>query len=181
MSSPSSATSSALPTSAGVADGKCAGHCGGVDADRAVLGLYGLAPEEFTAARNALVKAAKDAGEHPVGDSVRALRKPTLAAWLANQLVRTEPDQVNDLTELGDQPREAHLSADGPRLRELTPRRHRLVQALVRTAEVQATASGRTVSSAMRYWQTGSKFIGWSGARGQISTSRPAPPPPGAR
>jgi hypothetical protein len=31
------------------------GHCGGVDVDRAVLELYGLAPEEFTAARNALV------------------------------------------------------------------------------------------------------------------------------
>jgi hypothetical protein len=40
------------------------GHCGGVDVDRAVLELYGLAPEEFTAARNALVKAAKDAGDH---------------------------------------------------------------------------------------------------------------------
>ena len=37
-----------------------AGHCGGVDADRAVLELYGLAPEEFTAARNALVQATED-------------------------------------------------------------------------------------------------------------------------
>ena len=46
---------------------------------------------------------------------MKALRKPTLAAWLANQLVGTDPDQVNDLTELGDQLREAHLSADGPR------------------------------------------------------------------
>jgi hypothetical protein len=48
---------------------------------------------------------------------LKALRKPTLAAWLANQLVRTDPGQVNDLTELGDQLREAHLSADGPRRR----------------------------------------------------------------
>jgi hypothetical protein len=44
------------------------GHCGGVDIDRAVLELYGLAPEEFTAARNALVKAAKDAGDHTASD-----------------------------------------------------------------------------------------------------------------
>jgi hypothetical protein len=120
-----------------------------VDVDRAVLELYGLAPEEFTAARNALVRAAKDAGEHTASDWLRALRKPTLAAWLANQLVRTDPDQVNDLTELGDRLREAHLSADGARLRELTPRRHQLVQAVVRTAEAQAMASGRIVTAAV--------------------------------
>jgi hypothetical protein len=88
---------------------------GGVDVDRVVLELHGLAPEEFKAARNALVKATKAAGEHTASDSLKALRKPTLAAWLANQLVRTDPDQVNDLTELGGQLREAHLSADGPR------------------------------------------------------------------
>jgi hypothetical protein len=69
---------------------------------RAVLELYGLAPGEFTAARNALVQAAEDVGEHPAGDAVRALRKPTLAAWLANQLVRTETGRVNELTGLGD-------------------------------------------------------------------------------
>ena len=57
------------------------GHCGGVDVDRAVVELYGLAPEEFTAARNALVKATKDAGDHTTSDSLKALRKPTLAAW----------------------------------------------------------------------------------------------------
>ena len=70
-----------------------------------MLELYGLAPDEFTAARNALVKATKDAGDHPASDALKALRKPALAAWLANQLLRTEPDQVNDLIELGDQPR----------------------------------------------------------------------------
>jgi hypothetical protein len=120
-----------------------------VDVDRAVLELYGLAAEEFTAARNALVKAAKDGGEHTASDSLKALRKPTLAVWLANRLVRTDPNQVNELTELGDQLRQAHLSADGPRLRELTPKRHQLVQALVRTAEAQAMASGRTVTAAV--------------------------------
>jgi hypothetical protein len=62
-----------------------------VDVDRAVLELYGLAPEEFTAARNAVVKAAKDAGERAGSESLKALRNPTLAAWLANQLVRTDP------------------------------------------------------------------------------------------
>jgi hypothetical protein len=67
------------------------------------------AQAEFTAARGALVKEAKDAGEHTASESLKALRKPTLAAWLANQLVRTEPDQVNELTELGDQLRQAHL------------------------------------------------------------------------
>jgi hypothetical protein len=73
--------------------------------------------------------------------AIKALRKPTLAAWLANLLVRTDPDSVNDLTELGDELRATHLSADGARLHELTPRRHDLVQQLVKTARAPATVS----------------------------------------
>jgi hypothetical protein len=64
-------------------------------------------------------------------------------------LMADAPGHCGELTELGDQLREAHLSADGRRLRELTPRRHHLVQALVRTAEAQAMASGRTMTAAV--------------------------------
>jgi hypothetical protein len=93
-----------------------------MDVEAAVLELYGLAPKEFTAARNRLAKAAKDQGDVRGSEAVRALRKPTLAAWLANQLVRADPDGIDDLTELGEELRAAHLSADGARLRQLTPR-----------------------------------------------------------
>jgi hypothetical protein len=72
----------------------------------------GWPPEQFTAARNAAAKAAKDGGDASRGEAIKTLRKPTLAAWLANQLVRADPDGVNDLTQLGEQLRQAHVSGD---------------------------------------------------------------------
>jgi flagellar biosynthesis chaperone FliJ len=114
--------------------------------DAAAVELYGLAPEQFTAARNALAKAATEGGDAQAGGTIKALRKPTLAAWLANQLVRADPDGVNDLTELGEQLRQAHVSGDGAQLRRLTPRRHNLVQQLVKTARGQAQEQGHPVS-----------------------------------
>ena len=50
--------------------------------------LYGLAPEEFTAARNARAKGAKAGGDAELAAQVQSLRKPTAGAWLLNQLVR---------------------------------------------------------------------------------------------
>src|SRR6266508_1336587 len=96
-----------------------------------------------------MAKAAKGNNEPAAAAAITALREPTLAAWLANLLVRTDPDGVNDLTVLGDELRAAHLSADGTRLRQLTPRRHELVQALVRTARARANERDRVVSDSV--------------------------------
>jgi hypothetical protein len=114
----------------------------------AVLELYGLPPEQFTAARNQLATALRDAGDIAGSAEVKALRKPTIAAWLANRLVRIAPDQVDELTEFGEQLREAHESGDGALLRRLTPRRHELVQRLVNVARADASASGRVLTDA---------------------------------
>ncbi|WP_328321898.1 hypothetical protein OHA70_25620 [Kribbella sp. NBC_00382] len=113
-----------------------------MDLDTAAIELYGLTPNEFTAARNQLAKNADGA----TAAAIRALRKPTLAAWLANLLVRTDPNGVNDLTELGEALRAAHLSADGAQLRALTPKRHALIKQLVTSAKKQAKQLGRTVT-----------------------------------
>jgi hypothetical protein len=120
-----------------------------VDVDQVVVELYGLTPETFTAARNRAAKAAKDTGHSHTAAAIMALRKPTLAAWLANHLVRVDPDGVHQLTELGEQLRQAHLAADGSALRRLTPYRYKIVQALVSTARDRATADGRTVTAAV--------------------------------
>ncbi|MEV0804253.1 hypothetical protein AB0I34_41630 [Kribbella sp. NPDC050281] len=117
-----------------------------MDVDAAAVELYGLTPEQFTAARNAAAKTAKDGGDVQTGEAIRALRKPTLAAWLANQLVRADPDGVNELTQLGEQLRQAHVSGDGAQLRRLTPRRHSLFQRVVQTARDLARDQGRPVS-----------------------------------
>ncbi|TCN34665.1 hypothetical protein EV644_11915 [Kribbella orskensis] len=111
--------------------------------------LYGLDPDQFTAARNERAKEARAAGANAASNQIKTLRKPTLAAWLTNLLVRADPDGVNDLTQLGDELRAAHLAADGARLRELTPRRHNLVQELVTTASGRAKDRGRSVSQSV--------------------------------
>jgi hypothetical protein len=111
--------------------------------------LYGLPPEDFIAARNDLVKAARAAGDVAASAQVKTLRKPTLAAWLANQLVRAVPERIDELTELGAELRDAHLSRDGARLRILTPRRHDLVTELVRTARSLARDRGRKLTDSV--------------------------------
>ena len=121
-------------------------HRGGVDVDQVAVELYGLALEEFTAARNQAAKTARDHGDARGSAAIKVLRKPTLAAWLANQLVRADPDGINDLTELGEKLRAAHLAADGARLRQLTDQRHRLVRGLVKTARDHAASRGHAVS-----------------------------------
>ena len=118
-----------------------------VDVAAAALELYGLPPEDFTAARNQAAKQANDAGDHTAGVALKALRKPTLAAWLANLLVRTDPAGVDELTKLGENLRAAHGAGDRRRLRELTLQRHGLVRKLVTTARTHARAQGHTVST----------------------------------
>jgi hypothetical protein len=117
-----------------------------VDTYSALVELYGLPPEDFIAARNDLAKAVTAAGDVAAGAQVKTLRKPTLAAWLANQLVRAVPERIDELTELGAELRDAHLSRDGARLRTLTPRRHVLVAELARTARFLARDRGRKVT-----------------------------------
>ncbi len=115
-----------------------------MDLDEIVDGLYGLPPEEFTAARNTAAKQARSDGDAELSDKVKALAKPTVAAWLANQLARDRADELESLALLGEQMREATASMDGALLRELTPRRHSEVDALVKDA---AKLSGRKISA----------------------------------
>jgi hypothetical protein len=117
-----------------------------MDLNDAAAQLYGLSPAEFTAARNALVKVTTDRSE---AAAIKSLRKPTLPAWLANQLVRAVPDRVDELTQLGADLRAAYLSRDGGRLRDLTPQRHRLVTELVKTARGVAKDAGYEVTAAV--------------------------------
>ena len=115
-----------------------------MDLDEIVDELYGLPPEDFTAARNTAAKQAKSDGDAALSDEVKALGKPTVAAWLANQLARENADELEALAMLGEQMREATASMDGAKLRELTPRRHSEVDTLVKAATALA---GRKISA----------------------------------
>jgi hypothetical protein len=64
--------------------------------------LYGLPLDQFTAARNALAKELRKAGEREEAADVAKLRKPSVAAWAVNQLVRTQKQEVAALFKAGD-------------------------------------------------------------------------------
>lgn len=63
--------------------------------------LYALDPGEFTAARDALAKRLKAEGDKAAAAEVKALRRPTQAAWAVNQVVRRHPDLVDAVVEAG--------------------------------------------------------------------------------
>lgn len=70
-------------------------------------GLFSLPLEEFTKARNDLVGRLKKAHQDDAAAAVKALKKPSVVAWVANQLAREEPQQVTALLEAGAQLRDA--------------------------------------------------------------------------
>lgn len=72
------------------------------DLDGELNELYGVPLAEFTAARNDLAKRLKAEGRAEEADEVKALRKPTVAVWLANTLARERELDVQRLRKAGE-------------------------------------------------------------------------------
>jgi hypothetical protein len=104
--------------------------------------LYGLRPDEFTAARDAAAKAARDDGDGTLAAEVKRLRRPTIGAWLVNQLARSDAAGLDELLDVGEELRAAQEALDGAQLRTMTRRRRDVIQALSQTAAELATAAG---------------------------------------
>jgi hypothetical protein len=100
--------------------------------------LYGLALEQFVAERDALAKQLRAEGDRAAADEVRALRKPTRAAWAVNVAVRAHPEEAGALAEaargLADAQRELLAGGDASVLREAGERARRAVDALAARA-----------------------------------------------
>ena len=110
--------------------------------------LYGVRPEEFTALRKELAAAARKRGDTDAAKAIAAARRPTVAAWVVNSLVRADPTAQRRMSELSDALRAAHAEMDGARIRELTSAQRRLVHQLVDAAF--AAADVAVVSAALR-------------------------------
>jgi hypothetical protein len=78
----------------------------GVPAER-VDQLYGLPLDEFTPARDALTKELRSGGNRDAATWVKGLRKPSAAAWLVNQLARTQRKDAEHLINAAEQLQEA--------------------------------------------------------------------------
>ena len=59
--------------------------------------LYGLPLDEFTPARDALAKELRQGGGREEANWVKGLKRPTAAAWLVNQLARSQPRDAKRL------------------------------------------------------------------------------------
>jgi hypothetical protein len=75
--------------------------------ERAADELYGLPLDEFTRARDARAKELRKEGERDAADAVKALRKPTVAAWALNRLARERGEEVERVLDAGAQLRAA--------------------------------------------------------------------------
>jgi len=111
--------------------------------------IYGLSPAEFTAARDELSRQARAAGQRDDAAAIRKLAKPTVSAWLINQLARNAPDQIARLSEVGDALAEAQRTLDGDRLRELSAERRQVVNDLLPEARRLARQAGQPASPAV--------------------------------
>ena len=114
----------------------------------AVTELYGADPQEFTDRRKALAAAARAAGDAAAAKQIAALRKPTRAAWVVNQLARADPGARDRLAALGAALREAERAKNGPRLRELSAGRGPLIDEL--TGQALAVAGVTDAPAGLR-------------------------------
>jgi hypothetical protein len=120
-----------------------------VDFESVADELYALPREEFTQARNAAAKRAREQDDRELAEQIGALRRPSTAAWVANLVAREQPDEIRALVELGDGLREAQHRLQGDKLRRLSTQRRQLVHGLVQQAQALARAAGHPASEAV--------------------------------
>ncbi|KYF75805.1 hypothetical protein BE11_13685 [Sorangium cellulosum] len=108
-----------------------------VDEDE-VDDLYKKPLGDFTRARDDLAKRLRQAGDKAAAERVKALRRPTAAAWTLNQLARRYPQRLEALLDAGERLREAQRGALAPggaqELREASQSHRAIVNELLRAA-----------------------------------------------
>ena len=108
--------------------------------------LYALPLGEFTPARDSRAKELKGT---ELAAPVKALKKPSLAAWVVNLLVRRDADQVTQVLDLGSALRDAAAGMEGEELRALTRQRRQLTAAVTTGARSLAAGEGVRVTPAV--------------------------------
>jgi hypothetical protein len=122
---------------------------GGTDMAEATRDLYAGPPDEFTAGRDRLVRAAKDAGDRGLATALQSLKRPVVAAWAVNLLVREEAELLGQVLEIGDALRAAQEGLEGDALRELGRQRRELIASVVaRARDLVGEHGGRLTAQA---------------------------------
>jgi hypothetical protein len=115
--------------------------------DKATDELYGLPLAEFTKARDEVARRLRKEGKDDEADAVKALRKPTAAAWALNQVARQRPKDIKQLLATGKRLRKAHeaLIGGGDRsaLQAASAEERELIDSLAGDAATSATLEER--------------------------------------
>ena len=109
--------------------------------------LYSLPLAEFTPARDARAKELKAGGSADLAQQVRALKKPSTAAWVVDLLVRR--DQVEQVLNVGAALREAQAAMSAGELRTLTKQRRQVTAAVTQQARRIAADEGLRVTESV--------------------------------
>ncbi|MFE9442076.1 hypothetical protein ACFYO2_24400 [Streptomyces sp. NPDC006602] len=105
-------------------------------------------PGKSAARTEEMAAAAKTAGRTEDAHRIHAARRPTLAAWAANLLLRSKPEESRRFLELGQALREAYQTLDAVGVKELSEQRRSVVAALSRQTAQLARAAGHRLSDA---------------------------------
>ncbi len=110
-----------------------------LDLDGRLDALFAAPADRFVATREALARELKQAGRRDDASAVHALRRPTVAVWSLNQMVRSRPDQLAALVAAGDE-LDTLQQAGGhaPHLRTAARRRRALLDELTEVASTFA-------------------------------------------
>src|SRR5262245_2885232 len=106
--------------------------------DTAKARVYSVAPDDFTAERNRVVKELRSGGDSASAAEVQKLRRPSVAAWSVNQAARAEPQRVAELfaagETLGRAQQDAASGRAGSTVRDAAHRRRVLIDRLTSSA-----------------------------------------------
>jgi hypothetical protein len=98
----------------------------------ATTDLYRLPRDEFTSARDELAKRLRREDKRAQADEVKALRKPTAAAWLVNQLSHQATGDLRKLLSAGEKMRKARTTTQ---LRQAAAAEREAIAKLLQRAE----------------------------------------------
>ncbi|WP_223914383.1 hypothetical protein [Arthrobacter sp. NicSoilC12] len=126
------------------------------------------------AARTAAAKDVSSAGvtaaeQRALAAAVRALPKPSVAAWAVNMLAVHSPEILRELAALGTSMQAAQDALDAADLRRLAQQRRQLLGSTVKAAQALAARHGRAISAAVATEVEQTL---------RAATADPGPPPP---
>jgi hypothetical protein len=111
--------------------------------------LYALPPADFTGTRNQWAKQTKADGDAELAKRVTELRKPSVAAWVVNMMMRHQGEQMAQVLELGASLRQAQADLDADSLRELTRQRRQLTTAVTQQGRELARDLGQKLTESV--------------------------------